>query len=385
MPAGPAPGRSRGHPGGRHRRRGRLPGARRRRPAATSPAPAGPSSWRRSACRGSATWPCTGSGCRTPASTAAAPSCARPCDRCSPAPTPTSRRGPATRTRTTAPPGSPPRTPRRVTAHGWAYPVWMWAWLTPDDPAVPWDRARLLRLDAAARDRQARRDRRLHLPGRPRPGRLATRARRRHARARRTARGAAVPHRPLDVGARVAVHRALRGRRGPVAGRLLVRAAQARRRAGEPAPRALPAGLRARLRDGRAHPRARRALRRGAGLGPGGRSGPPGPRTHGGRRRRPGRAGRPARRRAGGAGRPRDLQRGPLLPRRRHRVGHARPHPRGPRARRGRRRWCTGASWPAEAPRDAAATHRMLRARPELTPVVEHVDDGFVLLVLRRR
>jgi LmbE family N-acetylglucosaminyl deacetylase len=33
-----------------------------------------------------------------------------------------------------------------VTAHGWAYPVWMWAWLTPDDPAVPWDRARLLRL-----------------------------------------------------------------------------------------------------------------------------------------------------------------------------------------------------------------------------------------------
>jgi hypothetical protein len=27
----------------------------------------------------------------------------------------------------------------------------------------------------------------------------------------------------------------------------------------------------------------------------------------------------------------------------------------------------------------------MLRARPELTAVVEHVDDGFVLLVLRRR
>ena len=35
-----------------------------------------------------------------------------------------------------------------VTAHGWAYPIWMWAWLTPDDPAVPWERARLLRLDA---------------------------------------------------------------------------------------------------------------------------------------------------------------------------------------------------------------------------------------------
>ena len=40
---------------------------------------------------------------------------------------------------------------------------------------------------------------------------------------------------------------------------------------------------------------------------------------------------------------------------------------------------------PAEAPRDAAATHLMLHARPEITQVVEHVDDGFVLLVLRRR
>ena len=41
--------------------------------------------------------------------------------------------------------------------------------------------------------------------------------------------------------------------------------------------------------------------------------------------------------------------------------------------------------WPAEAPRDARATHRMLRSRPELRPLVEHTDDGFVLLVLRRR
>jgi trans-aconitate methyltransferase len=41
--------------------------------------------------------------------------------------------------------------------------------------------------------------------------------------------------------------------------------------------------------------------------------------------------------------------------------------------------------WPPEAPRDAEATHRMVRARPELTTLVEHVDDGFVLLVLRRR
>jgi LmbE family N-acetylglucosaminyl deacetylase len=35
-----------------------------------------------------------------------------------------------------------------VTAHGWAYPIWMWAWLTPDDAAVPWGRAHLLPLDA---------------------------------------------------------------------------------------------------------------------------------------------------------------------------------------------------------------------------------------------
>ncbi len=41
--------------------------------------------------------------------------------------------------------------------------------------------------------------------------------------------------------------------------------------------------------------------------------------------------------------------------------------------------------WPAEAPRDAAATHRMVCERPELEPVVEHRDEDFVLLVLRRR
>ena len=41
--------------------------------------------------------------------------------------------------------------------------------------------------------------------------------------------------------------------------------------------------------------------------------------------------------------------------------------------------------WPPEAPRDAAATHRMVFDRPELVGVVEHVDAEFVLLVLRRR
>lgn len=38
-----------------------------------------------------------------------------------------------------------------VTAHGWSYPVWMWAWLDAGDPAIPWDRARAVPLDAAAR------------------------------------------------------------------------------------------------------------------------------------------------------------------------------------------------------------------------------------------
>jgi len=38
-----------------------------------------------------------------------------------------------------------------VTAHGWSYPIWMWAWLAADDPVVPWDRARAVLLDDAAR------------------------------------------------------------------------------------------------------------------------------------------------------------------------------------------------------------------------------------------
>ncbi|MDQ6726175.1 MAG: PIG-L family deacetylase [Actinomycetota bacterium] len=41
--------------------------------------------------------------------------------------------------------------------------------------------------------------------------------------------------------------------------------------------------------------------------------------------------------------------------------------------------------WPAEAPRDAVATHAMLMARTELEVVVDHVDEDFLLLVLRRR
>ncbi|MGB9303276.1 MAG: PIG-L family deacetylase [Mycobacterium sp.] len=35
------------------------------------------------------------------------------------------------------------------------YPVWMWHWAVPDDPAVPWDRARAVPLSRWAVDRKA--------------------------------------------------------------------------------------------------------------------------------------------------------------------------------------------------------------------------------------
>ena len=41
--------------------------------------------------------------------------------------------------------------------------------------------------------------------------------------------------------------------------------------------------------------------------------------------------------------------------------------------------------WPAEAPRDAAATHALVAAHPDLAPSIEHVDEHFLLHVLRRR
>ena len=41
--------------------------------------------------------------------------------------------------------------------------------------------------------------------------------------------------------------------------------------------------------------------------------------------------------------------------------------------------------WPPEAPRDAAATHRTAAAHPALDEVVAHIDEGFLLHVLRRR
>jgi LmbE family N-acetylglucosaminyl deacetylase len=40
--------------------------------------------------------------------------------------------------------------------------------------------------------------------------------------------------------------------------------------------------------------------------------------------------------------------------------------------------------WPAEAPRDAVATHRQLTDDPRFTTLVEHVEEEFLLHVLRR-
>lgn len=37
-------------------------------------------------------------------------------------------------------------------AHGWAYPIWMWAWCRPDDPAIPWSAAAVHQLTGEQRD-----------------------------------------------------------------------------------------------------------------------------------------------------------------------------------------------------------------------------------------
>lgn len=41
--------------------------------------------------------------------------------------------------------------------------------------------------------------------------------------------------------------------------------------------------------------------------------------------------------------------------------------------------------WAPEATRDAAETHQLVASRPELTPLIEHRDEQFLLHVLRRR
>jgi LmbE family N-acetylglucosaminyl deacetylase len=38
-----------------------------------------------------------------------------------------------------------------VTAHCWSYPIWLWQWLRPDDPSIPWPKAFAHRLGDAER------------------------------------------------------------------------------------------------------------------------------------------------------------------------------------------------------------------------------------------
>jgi LmbE family N-acetylglucosaminyl deacetylase len=42
-----------------------------------------------------------------------------------------------------------------VPAQCWSYPIWLWHWLRPGDPAIPWARARSLQLTATERDAKA--------------------------------------------------------------------------------------------------------------------------------------------------------------------------------------------------------------------------------------
>lgn len=270
-----------------------------------------------------------------------------------------------------------------VTAHGWAYPVWMWAWLTPDDPAVPWDRARVLRLDADALAAKQSAIAAFTTQVGPGPDGSPPVL---------SAEMLAHTHRPAEL-----LFRVPRSTSAPVSRFTELYAA------GDP------------WRAESWYERRKRAIVM-ASL----------PREHYGRAFEPG----------CGAG---ELTR--ELATRCDAVLASDPVTDA--VRRARERTAdlrgvrvdeaalpdavpaepvdlamfsevlyyldddtvsavldrtlavlpTGADvvvvhwrgWPPEAPRDAAATHRLVTARPELTPVVEHVDDGFLLLVLRRR
>ncbi|HEY1971915.1 MAG TPA: bifunctional PIG-L family deacetylase/class I SAM-dependent methyltransferase [Pseudonocardia sp.] len=43
-----------------------------------------------------------------------------------------------------------------ATVHGWSYPIWMWPWRDPADPAIPWANAYQHTLDSAAAARKTR-------------------------------------------------------------------------------------------------------------------------------------------------------------------------------------------------------------------------------------
>ena len=270
-----------------------------------------------------------------------------------------------------------------VTAHGWAYPIWMWAWLTPDDPAVPWERARLLRLDAdvlAAKQAAIAAFTSQVGPGPDGSPPVLDAAMLAHTR------------RPAEL-----LFRVPRSGSAPVSRFAELYAAGDPWRADSWYERRKRAVVLASL----PRERYRRAFEPGCGAGELTRDLAArcdavlasDPVAEAVRRARERTAGLPEVRVEQAAlpdavpAEPVDLAVfsevlyylddatvSAVL----DRTVAALPsgadvvvvHWRG---------------WPPEAPRDAEATHRMVRARPELTAVVEHVDDGFVLLVMRRR
>jgi len=271
-----------------------------------------------------------------------------------------------------------------ITAHGWAYPVWMWAWLTPDDPAVPWDRARLLRLDSAAAF--AKRAAIAAFTSQVGPGPDGSPP-------VLDARMLAHVGRPAEVLFRIA-----RSTSAPVSRFTELYADGADPWRGDSW---YERRKRAVVLASLPRQRYRRAFEPGCGTGVltvelAARCGavlasdPVAEAVRQARARTADVAGVRVEQAALPDAVPvepvdlaifsevlyylddatvsatLDRTLAALEPGGDVAVVHWR-------------------EWPAEAPRDAAATHRMLHARPELTPVVEHVDDGFVLLVLRRR
>jgi LmbE family N-acetylglucosaminyl deacetylase len=270
-----------------------------------------------------------------------------------------------------------------VTAHGWAYPIWMWAWLAPDDPAVPWDRARLLRLDAEALAAKQAAIAAFTSQVGPGPdgsppvldaGMLA------HTR------------RPAEL-----LFRAPRSGSAPVSRFADLYAAGDPWRAGSWYERRKRAVVMASL----PRERYRRGFEPGCGTGEltrdlAERCGEvlaSDPVAEAVRRTRE-RTADLATVRVEQAALPDAVPTGPvdlavfsevLYYLDDATVTAVLDHTLAVLPSGGDVVVVHWRGWPPEAPRDAAATHRMVQARPELAAVVEHVDDGFVLLVLRRR